>query len=193
MLYYGISSNRWNIFLEYLRVIYFFDYWCYIMEYLKIDWNFFSGISPCYPIFGILMLHCGISSNRLNVVLEYLRVIQFLEYLQIDEIFSWNISVLSPFFYGKFMIFPKVSPWYSTINIKFIIKINFSGFGGCPSTTEAYSPRHSLLHGPDIHSDILLRDVDQMAGSRLPKILYERLVLAGFHYRHGKSLLFKKY
>lgn len=63
----------------------------------------------------------------------------------------------------------------------------FTGFGGRSSSTTTCPAGRTVLHGPNIHCDLLPRDVDQVAGSRIQKVFHERLVLARFYHRHGKS------
>ncbi|PBC27472.1 Sodium channel protein para [Apis cerana cerana] len=50
--------------------------------------------------------------------------------------------------------------------------------GRCASSTTTHSARYLVLHGPNIYCDFFHRNVNQMVGSWLQKILHERLVLA---------------
>lgn len=68
------------------------------------------------------------------------------------------------------------------------INLIFSGLRRCTFTTSANPSRHPILYGQNLHSYLLPRDVDQVACSRLPEILYKRVVLARFCHCHGKHL-----
>ena len=50
--------------------------------------------------------------------------------------------------------------------------------------------RHPVLHGQNIYGDIFPRNVNQIPGTGIQGLLHERLVLARFHHRHGKSKTF---
>lgn len=64
--------------------------------------------------------------------------------------------------------------------------ISRAGTRGRPPAAPADPARHIILHGSNFHGHIFPGDVDQMVGTWLSKIFYQRLVLVGFHHCHGK-------
>ena len=93
----------------------------------------------------------------------------------------YHISHISIVIFGfmkivSYFLFSWTLSWYSHI----------SGSWRCTPFPATHFTGHSVLYGSYLHCHLLHWDVNQVACSRVQKVLYKCLVLVGFCYCHGK-------